>query len=317
MYRISKNDLWYDDFSLFYLGRTINMQDPTTIAEVENKAPEPKNNGSGKDLNELPQRSASLESSETESTVNMSLFKKARESEESLECSPENNSGKKKKKRRKKKAEMIEAVPDSTEQRLPSLVPNAEETGGNTDSGSQDPSVKEDEEPDPVEDSPANKKNKNMKKKLSCNVSESELKTGDILEKQLDNRDINVTSAPKEEKSGSTVEDQGDIAVMENEKHENDVGTKSQKGCGDSVISGIENDSGNMSKDSLADTTSARKEDENAPASEKGESSISEIVPSEVKPAESAKESCADTGPEEQVESDSSDDLFDAVDNEG
>ena len=304
------------------------MEDPTTIAEVENNQSETKNNGSGKDLNELPQRSASLENSETESTVNMSLFKEG-ENEKSVEYSPENNSGKKKKKKRKKKkAEMTDAVPDSTEQLLSSLVSNAEETSENTDLRSQGPSVKEYEEPDPVKDVPANKKKKNKKKTKLSNVSEDALKTSDTLEKQLDNQDIHVTSAPKEEKSnaGSTVEDQGDIAVMENERHENDAGTKSQRECDNAVTSNIENDSESLSKDSLAGTTAARKEDENAPASEKEESSISEIVPSEVKPEsatifDGAKESHipvhVDTGTEEQVESDSSDDLSDVVDNEG
>ena len=300
------------------------MEDPKIIVEVENKQSETKNNGSGKDLNELPQRSASLENSETESTVNMSLFKEG-ENEESLEYSPENYSVKKKKKRKKKKAEMTNAAPDSTEQRLSSLVSNAEETGGNTDLRSQGPSVKEYEEPVPFNDSPANTKKKNKKKKRkSSNVSEDELKTSDTLEKQFNNWDIHVASAPKEEKSnsGSTVEDQGDIAVMENGKHENNVGTNSQKECDDAVSSGIENDSKSLSKDSPADTTATRKEDENAPASEKGESSISEIVPSEVKPesatmSDGAKESHVDTGPEELVESDSSDDLSDVVDHEG
>ena len=231
----------------------------------------------------------------------------------------------KKKKRKKKKAVMTNVVPDSTEQLLPSLVSNAEGTSGNTDLTSQGPSVKEYEEPDPIKDIPANKKKKNRKKKRKLsNISEHELKSGDTSEKQLDDQDIHVTSAPKEEKSnsGSTVEDQGDIVVTENEKHQNDVVIKSQKECDDAVSSGFENDSGNLSKESPADTTSARKEDENAPASEKVETSISEIVPSEVKPAESAiisngtKESLVDTGPKE-VESDSSADLPDDTDNEG
>lgn len=227
------------------------MEDPTK-AEVENRESQPNSNGSGKDLNELPQPSASLETSETESTVNVSLLKEGG-NEASLEYSPETNSGKKKKKKKKKKkAEVTDVAPDNTEQLLPSLVSNVEETSGNTDSGSQGTSVKECEEPEPVKDSPANKKKKKKKKKLS-NVSEDELKTGDTPEKQLDNQDIHVTSAPKEEKSrsGVTVEDQGDIAVMKNEKHENDAGTKSRKECDDVVSSGLENESENLSEDSL------------------------------------------------------------------
>lgn len=136
------------------------------------------------------------------------------------------------------------------------------------------------------------------------------------LEKPLDSQD--TRSTPKEEKS---VEDQRDLRVMKNENHENDADSKSQKECGDAISSGIENGSENLSEDSPADTTAARKEDENALASEKEESSISEIVPSEVKResaaiSDGAKESHVDTGLEE-VESDGSDDLSDEVDNEG
>lgn len=289
------------------------MEDPTRT-EVEDKESQTKDSDSRKDSNELSQQS----------TV-MTSFLTAGENEESLEDSPETEK-KKKKKRKKKKAEMTNIVPDSTEQLLPSLVSNPEETSGNTDLRSQGPSVKEYEEPDPVKDIPTNKKRKNRKKKRKLSsVSEDELKSGDTPEKQLDNQNIHVTSAPKEAKSnsGSTVEDQGDIAVTEDEKHENDVVIKSQKECGDTVSSGFENASENLSKDSPVDTTSARKEHENAPASKKEESSISETVPSEVKPAESAtifdgdKESHVDTGPKEEVESDSSDDLSDDADNEG
>ena len=282
------------------------MEDPTRT-DVEEQT---KDSGSRKDSNELSQQSAV-----------MTPLLTAGENEDSLEGSPETE--KKKKKRKKKKAEMTKAVPDSTEQLLPSLVSNAEETSGNTDLRSQGPSVKEYEEPDPVKDIPANKKKKNKKKTKLSNVSEDELKTGDVTEKQLDNQDIHVTSAPKEEKSNSgiAVEDQGDIAVRENERHENDVGTKSQKECDNASSTGFGNDSKNLSRDSSADSTATRK-DENAPASEKEESSISDNVPSEVKPESStisdgAKESHIDTGPEEEVESDSSDYLSDDADNEG
>ena len=287
------------------------MEDPTRTEEKDKEC-QTKDSGSRKDSNEWSQQSALMTS-----------FLTAGENEESLEDSPETEK-KKKKKRRKKKAEMTKVSPDSTEQLLPSLVSSTEETSGNTGLRSQGPSVKEYEEPDPVKDIPANKRKKNKKKRKSSFVSEDELKTSDTLEKQLDNQDMHVTSAPKEEKSnsGSTVEDQGDIAVTENGKYENDVGTKSQKECDDAVSSGIENGRENLSKDSPAETTVTSSKDENAPALEKEESSISNIVPSEVKPesatiSDGAKESRVDTGPEELVESDSSDDLSDVVDIEG
>lgn len=301
--------------------------------EVEDKDSQVNNNGSEKDSDELSQGGASPEitsgeTPESEYTVTVSSLKEG-ENEESVEYSSEAKSGKKKKKkkRKKKKAEMTNVAPDNTEQLLPTSASNAEETSGNTDSGSKGPSVKECEELDPVEDSPTNKKKKKKKKKKKeSKVSEDELKTGGTLEKQLNSQDI--SSAPKEEKSksGITVEDLGDIAVMKNEKHENDADTKSQKECDDAVSSGIEIEGGNLSEDSPDGTAAAREEDENAPASEKEDGSISEIVPDEVKPklatiSDEAKESHVDTRltdmPEEEGESDGADDLSDEVDNEG
>ena len=286
------------------------MEDPTGTEGEEDKECQTKDSGSRKDSNEWSQQSAMMTS-----------FLTGGENEESLEDSPETEKKKKKKKRKKKKAETTKAVPDSTEQLLPALVSSVEETGGNTDLRNQGPSVKEYEEPDPVKDIPANKKKKNKKKKRkSSNVSEDELKTSDTLERQLDNQDMHVTSAPKEEKSNSgiAVEDQGDVAVRGKERHENDVGTnyKSQKECDDAFSTGFGNDSESLSRDSPADSTATKKEDDNAPALEKEESSVSDIVPNEVKP-KSAKESRVATGPEEEVKSDSSDDSFDNADNEG
>jgi len=139
------------------------------------------------------------------------------------------------------------------------------------------------------------------------------------LEKQLDNQDIN--SAPKEEKS---VEDQGDLAVVKNEKQENDADTNSQTKCGDTVSGGIGGDSENLFEDSPADTTAARKEVEDVPAPEKEDRSSPEMVPDEVKPelatiSDGVKESDSDTDmPEEEgMKSDIADNSSDEPDNEG
>ena len=91
------------------------------------------------------------------------------------------------------------------------------------------------------------------------------MKTCDTLEKQPGHQDVHVTSAPKEEKSksGIIVEDQGDIGVMKNENHENDVGIKSQKVCDDAVSSGFGNESDNLSKDSPEDSLVLRRKNSN------------------------------------------------------
>lgn len=251
------------------------MEDPAKT-EVGDKESQTINDGSDKGSNELSQRSASPEvaSGETPETESTVLLKEG-ENEESLECSHETKSGKKKKKkkkRKKKKAETTNVAPDSTEQLLSTPTSNVEETSASPASEGQT-SGKECEELDPAEDDPANKTKKKKKKK------KTESKVCGTLEKQLDNQDIR--SAPREEKS---VEDQGDLAEVKNEKQENDADTKSEKECGGAVSSGFRNESEYLSEDLPAHTAAARAEERNAPAPEKEDGSSSEIVPDDVKP---------------------------------
>ena len=250
------------------------MQDPPKT-EVEDKDSQVISNGSEKCSNELSQQGASLniasgETPETESTV----LQKEGENKESLGCSQETKSGKKKKKKKKKnKAEMTDVAPDNSEQLLQTSISNAEETNPKINSASKSQtSGKECEELDPAEDSRANEKKKKKKKKTKSKVYGT-------LENQLDNQDID--SAPKDEKS---VEDQGDLAVVKNEKQENDADTKSQKECGDAVSNSFGKERENLSEDLPADTAAAKGEEGNVPVLVKEDGNRSDITLDVVKP---------------------------------
>ena len=245
------------------------MED-TAKTEVEYKESQANNNGSEKGADELSQRGASLDitSGETPDTESTALPKEG-ENEESLECGHETNSEKKKRrKRKKKKAETTNVAPDNTEQLLPPSTSNVEETNAKIDSASKgQTSGKEYEELDPAEDSQANKTKKKKKKK------KTESKVCGTLENQLGNQDIG--SPPMDEKP---VEDQSDLAVMKNEKQENDADSKFPKECGDAVSSGFGNERENLFEDSPANMAAARAEERNVPALEKEDGSSSEIV---------------------------------------
>ena len=81
-----------------------------------------------------------------------------------------------------------------------------------------------------------------------------ELRPEFTLEKQLGS--MGIRSAPKKEKS---VENLDYLPMVKNEKQKNDADTKLRKECGDAFSRGVENDRKNLSEDSPADTTAARK----------------------------------------------------------